>query len=144
MTFSPRLWEPRVAVLSSSVTSKSRWSSLPLATSRAASAGSTRVWPPALRIWTGMCSRPSARSSPTTRPLASTTTRSPVISVMRWSALSEDVFADGCPVAAVRSPSAAAGLVMPAARATAAAVATVAAHALFTCLRKVPPSGVAG
>ncbi|GGN32825.1 hypothetical protein GCM10011578_071960 [Streptomyces fuscichromogenes] len=38
-----------------------------------------------------------------------------------------------------------AGLVMPAASATAAAVATVAAAALFTCLRKTPPGdGVPG
>src|SRR5262245_33633480 len=39
----------------------------------------------------------------------------------------------------VRSGFADAGLVIPAANATAAAVATVAAHALFTCLRKTPP-----
>jgi hypothetical protein len=39
----------------------------------------------------------------------------------------------------VRAASADAGLVMPAASATAAAVAIVAAHALFTSLRKIPP-----
>ncbi|BFO14856.1 hypothetical protein SHKM778_12440 [Streptomyces sp. KM77-8] len=41
-------------------------------------------------------------------------------------------------------PSADAGPAIPAASATAVAVATVAAHALLTCLRKVPPSGVPG
>lgn len=40
---------------------------------------------------------------------------------------------------AVRGASADAGLVMPAAIATAAAVAIVAAHAFFICLRKIPP-----
>src|SRR5690606_23759007 len=40
---------------------------------------------------------------------------------------------------AVRSPSAAAGPVRPVASATAAAVATVAAHALFTCPGTCPP-----
>ncbi|GGP65262.1 hypothetical protein GCM10010247_42500 [Streptomyces calvus] len=59
-------------------------------------------------------------------------------------ALSADAFEDVCAPAVVRPPSAAAGTAMPAASATAAAVATVAAHALFTCLRKVPPSEVAG
>ncbi|GGV65497.1 hypothetical protein GCM10010340_10190 [Streptomyces griseoloalbus] len=59
-------------------------------------------------------------------------------------ALSADAPEDVCEPAVVRPPFADAGLVMPAASATAAAVATVAAHALFTCLRKVPPSEVAG
>ncbi len=127
ISLSPSRWLSRSLGSVSASRSKSRWSSLPVAIRRCASAGTTRVWSPVRRISTGMCARPSADSKPTIRPVASTTTRSPVTSGIRWS-----------PPTRVMSGAAVAGPVVPVVRASEAAAATVKAPALFTCARTSP------
>ncbi|CAO0836550.1 hypothetical protein SMICM17S_05074 [Streptomyces microflavus] len=131
-------WARRFSGRFSSVMSNSRRSSLPEAMSRWASAGMTSVRPSRISLRTGIPARPFAGRKPTIRPLASTDTRSPVISVS-WCATSAEGPEAAGPAAALRTGWAAAGVVMPAASATAAAAATAGTPTLFTCLCNSPP-----
>ncbi len=138
ISLSPSRWLLRSSGSVSSSTSKSRWSSLPVAIRRCASLGTTSVWSLVRCTCTGMRSRPLADSKPTTWPLSPTSTWSPVMSWIRWLPSQRVVF--GVVVVVVADVAMdAAGPVMPATRATEVAAVTVKARALSTCARKSPP-----